>query len=116
RHWINMRLASASEARNLGSEGEPSSEVARNHLIWANAGAPECCAADELRDRLVNLKLLRMRAVPARTPALSARFGSKPTGSGRLTGLHPAFHQAINDLLRTGHLFHWALRTPRSLI
>jgi hypothetical protein len=61
-HGIDPMSAGASVARSLGSEPEPSNQVARNDPIGAQAGARECAAVDKLSDRLLDLELSSGRA------------------------------------------------------
>jgi hypothetical protein len=80
--------------------------MAGNHAIGAFSGAPERATVDKLRDLPVDLKLMGRCASRAPAPTAPAWFASKPTGSGRLTGLRPAFRQTIDDLLRASRLLN----------
>ena len=54
---IGSQKASASSASSLGSQREPSNQMAGNHAIGAFSGAPERATVDKLRDLPVDLKL-----------------------------------------------------------
>jgi hypothetical protein len=76
--------------------------VTGNNLIGAYAGAFEHPGVNELRDRLVEFKLLPRSANGAASATSSERFASKRTLQP--AGLFPPLREAIDYLLRTGLL------------